>query len=72
MKVPYDMKLMSTTKTNGKNEGAIQIVKGNIGVWANLYSQSPKDEKRAMAVSRRAISYGEPHPALGAWLYGVR
>ena len=66
MKVPYDIKLMSTTKTNGKNEGAIQIVKGNIGVWANLYSHSPKDEKNAMAVTRRATSYGEPHPAMGA------
>ena len=66
MKVPYDIKLMRTTKTNGKNEGAIQIVKGSIGVWANLYSHSPKDEKRAMAVTRSATSYGEPHPAMGA------
>ena len=66
MKVPYDMKLMSTTRINGKNEGAIQIVNGSIGVWANLYSHSPKDKKKAMAVTRRATSYGEAHPARGA------
>ena len=56
MKVPYDMKLMSTTKINGKNEGAIQIVKGSRGVWANLYSHKPKEQKKAMAVTRRATS----------------
>ena len=66
MKVPYDIKLMSTTKANGKNEGSIQIVKGNIRVWVNLYPHSAKDEERAMAVTRRATSYREPHPAMGA------
>lgn len=71
MKVLYDMKLKRTTMISGKKEGARKIDKGRIGCCATLCSQTANATKKIMAVIKRAISYGEPHPAVGAWLEGL-
>ena len=54
--------------TSGKNEGARKIDKGRMGCFANLCSRTANAEKKMTAVIKRAISYGESHPAVGAWL----
>ena len=62
------MKLKRTTRTSGKNEGAWKIDKGKIGCCANLCSQTANATNRMTAMIKRAISYGESQPAVGAWL----
>ena len=53
---------------SGKNDGARKIDKGKMGCFAKLCSQTANATKRTTAVIKKAISYGESHPAVGAWL----
>lgn len=63
--------LNRTTRTRGKNEGAVKIERGIMGEWANLDSQMMKFTRRPRERKRRIISERAHHPTAGAWLVVV-